>query len=302
MTFHFDLIKTDYMNLKIFIFTIALSLGISYLSCDFTPYPGYSKLESDLYIDLIEIGEKNEQINFGDFIHLDIIYRTMDDSVFFKAKRMFKLEKSPYEGSLNAAFLNLSEGDSAGLIIDVKNFFTYTLHRDVPDFLEEEKNMKINLRINNVQTPEEYEKEKALFLKWAKEFHLSEIDLITVYLRDNKIDIEPEPNGIYFLSREKGDGPPVDKGKHIWIHYEGKFLNGKFVDSSKKRNVPLDFIYGNEMYLIKGLEYAVGKMHEGGKAMVLIPSELGFGASGSALGIVPPYTAMIYVVEVLRVE
>ncbi len=290
------------MNLKKFIYFIVFTIGLLNVSCDFSKYPDYSKLESDLYINLIEIGEKNERINLGDFIYLDIIYLTMDDSVFFKARRMFKLEDSPYEGSVNAAFMQLSEGDSANLIIDVKKFFTYTLHRDVPGFLEEEENMKINLRIKNVQTPGEYEKEKVLFLKWAKEFHLSEIDLITGYLRDNKIDIEPEPNGIYFLSWEKGEGPPVEKGKHIWLHYEGKFLNGKFVDSSKKRNTPLDFIYGNEMYLIKGLEYAVGKMHEGGKAMVLIPSELGFGASGSALGVVPPYTAMIYVVEVLRVE
>lgn len=291
-----------YMRCKKLYGSILFLTGLFYVSCDFSPYPGYSKLESDLYINLIEIGENHESINAGDFILLDINYRTMEDSVFFEARRIFKLEESAYEGSVNHALMHLSEGDSAGLILDTKKFFNYTLRRDVPDFLKKEESVKINIRIRNVQTPEQYEKEKALFLKWAKEFHLSELDIIASYLEDNKIDIEPESNGIYFLTRERGEGPPVEKGKHIWIHYEGKFLNGKFFDSSKKRDAPLDFIYGNEMYLIKGLEYAVGKMREGGKAIVLIPSELGFGSSGSALGIIPPYTAMIYVVEVLKVE
>ncbi|MFW5645136.1 MAG: FKBP-type peptidyl-prolyl cis-trans isomerase [Bacteroidota bacterium] len=253
-------------------------------------------------MNLIEIGEEEKPANTGDFILLDINYATMDDSVFFKARRMLKLESSPYEGSVNTALMQLSKGDSAALILNAEKFFNYTLGREIPDFLKEEEKIKINVRIQNVQTPEDFEKEKAMFLKWVEEFQLSEIDRISRYLNENQIDIELESNGIYFLSWEKGTGPPVEKGKHIWIHYEGKFLNGEFIDSSKRRNVPLDFIYGNEMYLIKGLEYAVGRMREGGKAMVLIPSELGFGPSGSAFGIVPPYTAMIYLIEVIKVK
>lgn len=253
-------------------------------------------------MNLIEIGEEKNDIEPGDYLTVDLTYVSMEDSVFFKARRIFKLEDSPYKGSFNQGLMYLSEGDSASFILNANDFFDQTLNRPLPRFLDNSADLKINVRILNAQSPEEYEKEKALFLSWAKEFRLSEMDIITNYLSDNKIDIPSEPNGIYFLSRESGDGPPVEVGKHIWIHYEGKFLNGKFVDSSKARNAPLDFIYGNDMYVIEGLDYAVGRMREGGKAVILIPSGLGFGSSGSARGIVPPFTAMIYMVEVLKVE
>lgn len=270
--------------------------------CNNSPYPDYSRLNSGLYMNLIEIGDKNENITTGDYITADISYRKMNDSLFFKARRRFTPGESPYKGSLNEGLFHLSEEDSAGFILKTKNFFHNTLNINPPGFMEEEEYMKINIRVLDVQSSEEYEEEKQLFLSWAREFRLSELDIISKYLKDNKIEIEPEPNGIYFLSHEEGNGPKVEKGKHIWIHYEGKFLNGKFVDSSKKRNTPLDFIYGNEMYLIEGLNYAVGEMREGGTAMILIPSELGFGSLGSVKGVVPPYTAMIYLVEVLTVD
>jgi FKBP-type peptidyl-prolyl cis-trans isomerase len=279
---------------------IAFSMLLT--ACNISPHPDYSRLKGDLYFRLIEIGEGNARISPGEIVSVDINYKTMEDSVFFRAHRRFILEESPYPGSVNDGFMALTEGDSASFILQTDNFFKYTLKREVPPFLKYEEKLKVNVRIKEVQTAEEYEKEKEMFLLWAKEFRMSEMDLIRDYLEKNKLEAEAESNGIYFLSREIGSGSEVKRGKHIWIHYEGKFLNGKFVDSSKKRQEPLDFVYGKDMYLIEGLDYAIGQMREGGKAVVLIPSELGFGASGSVAGIVPPFTAMIYLVEILKVE
>jgi len=54
--------------------------------------------------------------------------------------------------------------------------------------------------------------------------------------------------------------------------------------------------------LIDGLDEALGRMYEGEKALVILPSELAFGSFGSAGGIIPPYTTLIYELEVLKVE
>ena len=56
------------------------------------------------------------------------------------------------------------------------------------------------------------------------------------------------------------------------------------------------FIQGHEM------EKAIAKMHEGDKALVIIPSELAFGAEGSVEGIVPPFTPVVFEIELINVK
>lgn len=56
------------------------------------------------------------------------------------------------------------------------------------------------------------------------------------------------------------------------------------------------------MFLIAGLEEALGRMYEHEKALIIVPSNLAFGSYGTADNIVPPYTTLIYEVEVIKVE
>jgi FKBP-type peptidyl-prolyl cis-trans isomerase len=94
----------------------------------------------------------------------------------------------------------------------------------------------------------------------------------------------------------------VAVGDTVLIHYEGYFLNGNFFDSTHQRNEPLQFVYGQQWQVIGGLEKAIGKMHEGDKALVIIPSEQAFGADGSVEGIVPPFTPVVFEVELINVK
>lgn len=279
---------------------IILTFFISF--CNRTPYPGYSRITADLYLNLYELGDSNTKLNPGNYITTNLRYRKIDDSIFFEGIRKFRLEESKYAGSFSRAIQMLSEGDSAGFIINTENFFQKTLDRNVPEFLAHDEMMKIGVRVLSVQTNSEFQSEKTLFLSWVKEFESSEYQIIQKYLETQKLDITPDPGGVFFLSHNKGRGPFVEEGKRVWIHYEGKFLNGQFFDSSREREAPLDFIYGQELVILEGLDYALGKMREGGEALVLLPSDLAFGEKGSAGGIVPPYSTLIYKLEVIKVE
>ena len=42
-------------------------------------------------------------------------------------------------------------------------------------------------------------------------------------------------------------------------------------------------------------------MTEGEKSLFILPSEIAFGKEGSSTGIIPPYTSLIFEVEVLKV-
>jgi FKBP-type peptidyl-prolyl cis-trans isomerase len=107
-------------------------------------------------------------------------------------------------------------------------------------------------------------------------------------------------NGLYFNTLQEVAGKPVEVGDIVTVNYEGRFLNGKFFDSTIKRNQPFEFIYGTEMQVIHGLEDAIGRMREGEKALVILPSELAWGEKGSSTGIIPPFTSVIYEVELIK--
>jgi len=53
--------------------------------------------------------------------------------------------------------------------------------------------------------------------------------------------------------------------------------------------------------VVKGLEEAIGLMKEGEKSLVILPSEQAFGSEGSSTGMIPPFTSLIFEVEILEV-
>ena len=77
-------------------------------------------------------------------------------------------------------------------------------------------------------------------------------------------------------------------------------VHGRFFDSTVKRNQPFEFVFGTELQVIPGLEDAIGRMREGQRALVILPSDLAWGEKGSSTGIVPPFTTVIYEVELLK--
>jgi FKBP-type peptidyl-prolyl cis-trans isomerase FkpA len=265
-------------------------------------YPGYKKIGPDLYFRLVTFGENGRKAIPGDYITVDLRYATAGDSVFFRGIRKILLHRSPYPGAINDAFLRLSVNDSATIFLSALNFFSGTLNRDLPLFLDEKDDMRIDMRLLEVQTEKEFEQEKQKFLAWAEELNATEAKLIKKFINQQHLDVQQTSDGYYFMKLNEGYGRQVERGRHVTVQYEGRFLNGKYFDSTIKRNEAVDFIYGSEMILLPGLEKALGKMKEGEKALIILPSDLAFGASGSYGGIVPPWTALIYELEVLKVE
>lgn len=281
---------------------IAFSLSIL-VSCNlFNKYPGFSKTKTGIYFKLHKIGEEVAPPSPTNFVTIEVKYATINDSVFFKGARTFQLTNPEFEGSIDECFLMLSAGDSASFIIDADNFFTQTLQTKLPRFLNKGEKLKVELRLDEIRTAEQYQKDKEDFLKWIEDFGEYEKTLLSRFIIDEKIDAAPLENGMYFISIHEGTGKPVEAGDIVTVHYEGRFLNGKFFDSTSKRNQPLEFVYGSEMQVISGLETAIGRMREGEKAVIILPSELAWGEKGSSTGIIPPFTSVIYEVELIKAE
>ncbi len=285
-----------------YIFHISFTL-ILLLSCNYSSeYEGYTKKKHGIHYKLLKFGETSKKPSYGDYIIADIKYSTIKDSLFFEGRRRFQLTKPGYKGSIDECFLMLSEGDAASFIIPATDLYKKTLNTSLPDFLNNQSKIKVYIEMISIQSEQEYENEKEAFLKWIKDFGAYEKVLLKQYFEKNKLDIEPTSDGIYYIPVKKGTGKKVELGDTLVLHYEGKFLNGIFFDSTKKRNQPFSFIYGQKWQVIEGLEKAIGLMHEGEKALFILPSELAFGKSGSSTGIIPPYTSLIFEVELLKVN
>lgn len=267
-----------------------------------SPYSGYSKNKNGIYYKLLKIGENEIKAKPGDYITVDLIYKTLKDSIFFKGRRKFQVTKPDFKGSIDECFTMLAAGDSACFILSANDFFLKTLNSSLPSFIVPNSNMKITIKVEEIQTRKEYNKQKEAFLKWIEDFGEYEKILLKQFLEEEKLSIKPSESGLYTIVIKKGTGRKVSKGDTVKVHYEGRFLNGKFFDSTIKRKEPFQFVYGTEWQVIKGLEEAIGNMKEGEKSLFILPSEIGFGKEGSSTGIIPPFTSLLFEVELLEVK
>lgn len=120
-----------------------------------------------------------------------------------------------------------------------------------------------------------------------------EMDLLNTYLLDNSIDVEPTSSGIYYIETLKGSGPEVKGGNEVRVKYTGTFIDGEEFDSGI---FPFFVGYGQ---VIRGWDEGVNYMREGGKATLIIPSSMAYGPLGR--NEIPPYTTLIFMVEVLEI-
>ena len=281
---------------------LAFAALFAFSCSDKSPYPGYSKAPGGFYYNLQVLGNSDKQVQPGDYITADISYHTLEDSTFFQGRRTVRVTQPAYPGSIDACFLMLSKGEKASFIIPAGPFFKKTLETTMPGFLQDRDSMKIQVDMLEVQREKEFRRQKEAFLNWIEDFGEYERVLLQQFLEEKQIDVEPTPSGLYHIVLEQGKGPGVQQGDTVLVHYEGKFLNGKFFDSTKQRKQPFEFVYGHEMQVIKGMEEVIGRMHEGEKALAILPSEVAFGKTGSSTGIVPPYTSVVYKVSLLEVR
>jgi FKBP-type peptidyl-prolyl cis-trans isomerase FkpA len=106
---------------------------------------------------------------------------------------------------------------------------------------------------------------------------------------------------------QEGDGAEAAAGANAVVHYTGWLYDpeadanrGSKFDSSVDRNQPFRFALGAGQ-VIKGWDQGVVGMKIGGKRVLTIPPDLGYGSAGAG-GVIPPDATLVFEVELIDLQ
>jgi FKBP-type peptidyl-prolyl cis-trans isomerase len=106
-------------------------------------------------------------------------------------------------------------------------------------------------------------------------------------------------SGLKYVILQPGTAEKADSADLVTVHYTGFLPTGKIFDSSVERDEPFKFRLKLQP-VIPGWEEGIQMIGKGGKAKLIIPPALGYGAV--PVGSIPPNSTLIFDVEVLDVE
>jgi len=117
---------------------------------------------------------------------------------------------------------------------------------------------------------------------------------IEKYISDHNLNASSTSSGLYYVIEKEGTGTRPNANSDVKVKYKGYFTNGNTFDESAAG------ITFNLQQVISGWTEGIQLFKEGGKGVLLIPSSLGYGSSGSS-GSIPPNSVIIFDIELVDV-
>lgn len=114
---------------------------------------------------------------------------------------------------------------------------------------------------------------------------------IQAYLAANtSITATKDPSGVYYQNITEGTGANPSATSTVSVNYVGKLLNGTQFDAGTGLRSSLT-------RLIPGWQVGIPKAKAGGRILLIIPSGLAYGPSGS--GSIPPNAVLVFTIDLL---
>lgn len=115
---------------------------------------------------------------------------------------------------------------------------------------------------------------------------------------DAPTEFTSTPTGLKYRILRKADGEKPTSSSTVTVNYVGWLDDGSEFDSSYRRGEPATFPLSG---VVRGWTEGLQLVNEGGMIELEIPSELGYGATGSP-GAIPPHATLHFKVELLDIK
>ena len=262
----------------------------------------YSKSKTTGLSYVMHKSNKGPKLKLEDVVTLNLKYITSKDSLVFDSWKMgkpiqLKIAKASFKGDLMDGLTLLTVGDSASFLINADSLFTKTFGAPRPAFIDSSSFLSFTVKIISTTTDAALKAEE---LKAEKENAMKENEVIAKYIADKQITPSKSSSGLMYIITEPGSGEQAQAGKTVKVHYTGRLLDGTKFDSSLDRNDPIEFKLGQGM-VIKGWDEGIALLKVGGKALLIIPSNLAYGSRGAG-GVIPPFSPLTFEVELVSVQ
>lgn len=162
---------------------------------------------------------------------------------------------------------------------------------------EEARQMVIQTLIAQIQEKEQARQEAEMAkLKEAAPKNLAEGQK---FLEENKkkSGVQVTASGLQYKIINPGNSKKPKASDEVTVHYKGTLIDNTIFDSSYERNQPATFPLNG---VIPGWTEGLQLIGEGGKIILYIPADLGYGENGMGNAI-PPNSVLIFEVELQKV-
>lgn len=197
----------------------------------------------------------------------------------------------------------MSVGDSISIFIPV----TEEMKKNPQ--MANAKEMRYDIVMLESKTQEDYQaeqkadkerrEEEGKILKARESEVATVVTDIAAQYRSGKLkdQLTTTESGLKYMILEPGNGPTTQNGQKVTVNYYGTLTDGTMFDNSFKSGQPFSFNLGQGR-VIKGWDEGVALLKGGDQAVFFIPSELGYGKTGSGARI-PGDSELIFYIEVL---
>ena len=293
------------MNKITMLLSSAAMLGL--VSCNKSEFEGYEKAENGLYYQFFTHNESGIKPTEGDGIAFKYVFKLQsNDSVIISSANVsqdgsgvtrFMMPKSSFVGSLEDAMMMMSVNDSASFIVSADSFYLRTQRAQaLPSFIKPGEKLKVDIKLMEIKTKKELDENQKKQEAEIAALEAQEKPKMDAYLVANNITTPPTKSGLIFIETQKGKGTAHPSATdEVTVHYTGTLIDGTKFDSSVDRGEPAKFML---QQLVPGWIEGIQLMTKGSKAKMIIPSSLGWGASGAGSQI-PPFATVLFEVELI---
>jgi len=285
------------MKLRISALVVASLLLVCCYSCSHK-VKGFKVHPSGFSYKFIEMKPEGQIPKTGDILVLSLKIVNKDNKVFDESDYYrIQMSQPAFKGDFFTALALLQVGDSACFKLDALKFFEKNRKRDLPVEFKQGDPVFLYVRLKNIIDTKDLEVER------ENSYHTDaqqEKSLLRDYIRITNTTAKPTASGLYYIEQKAGTGKKAEIGKTLVVDYTGTTIDGKIFDSSLQKGRPISFVLGRGQ-VINGWEEGFQLMREGGKARLIIPSELAYGKDGLN-NIILPYSTLVFDVELLEVK